>query len=631
VPTWVGWGQVGVPGSVFVLIRSAGRCQTSPPVSSAETTYLERVAAAKASLARLDARGGRLANLRLATFLLAVGLALATLFGKLPGGGFLAALAVMAGYTALAVRHAKVLREERTAKTVLLLNQRGLQRLAGKWRDFPSQGERYRVDGHLYAGDLDVFGHGSLFQRLDETSTEAGEKLLAGWLSAPTKIAVEISGRQAALKELAAQIDFRQRLVSETRQVVAQKADPSRFIRWVENGSSIASLKWAFVLAHLLPVVTFGLWLGVQLRVLLDWVPYVGLGLQIAVVVITSRRLAEMYGQLTMGELGFVQFEHTFEAIDAQQFSDPLLCRLKSGLSTGGPPVSQRLKHFERLHGFASLRSAKEIHWIINALLLWDLHFLFRIERWRSELGTGVRGWFESLAQLEALSSMATWVYENPAYAWPEVDEGPVHFQAVQLGHPLLDNPVRNDLALDGPGTAVVITGSNMSGKTTLMRAMGLNTVIALAGMPVCARSFQVSVVQVLTSMRVKDSLERGVSYFYAEVQRIKAVLDVAKANPNQTLFLLDELLMGTNTRERQIASRELMRMLLSTGASGALTTHDLSLTELASYPGVKVRNVHFRDLEKDGEMTFDYVLRDGVVETTNALEVLRRAGVDIP
>jgi hypothetical protein len=599
-------------------------------VTTAHTTYLQRAATAKTRLGELDARGGRLANLRLATFLGASALALSTLFGKLPGWGFLAALGSMAIYAALAVRHAKVIREERTAKTVLLLNERGLQRLEGKWREFPSQGEKHRLEGHLYSGDLDVFGHGSLFQRLDETSTQAGEKLLAQWLSEPAKSASELTARQSALKALAPLIDFRQTLVSETRQVVAQKADPARFIRWVENGSSIASLKWAFALAHVLPLVTFGLWVGVQLRVLLDWAPYLGLGLQIAIVVITSPKLAEMYAQLALGEQGFVQFEHTFEAIDAQQFGDPLLARLKNGLSTGGPPVSQRLKRFERLHGFASLRSAKEVHWIVNALLLWDLHFLFRIERWRSELGTGVRGWFESLSQLEALSSMATWAYENPGYAWPVIDEGPVHFEATGLGHPLLDQPVRNDIALEGPGTAVVITGSNMSGKTTLMRAMGLNTVIALAGMPVAAASLKVSLVQVLTSMRVKDSLERGVSYFYAEVQRIKAVLDIAKANPNHTLFLLDELLMGTNTRERQIASRGLMRMLLSTGAAGALTTHDLSLTELASYPGVKVRNVHFRDLEKDGQMTFDYVLREGVVETTNALEVLRRAGVDI-
>jgi hypothetical protein len=599
-------------------------------VSFPESIYLQRVTDARAALARLDAHGARLANLRLLTFLGAAALAIASVFGKLPSWGYLGALASMGIYVALAVKHAAVVRQERTANTLLSLNERGLARLRGQWRDFPSQGEKYRTEGHLYAADLDVFGHGSLFQRLDETSTQAGEKLLAQWLLAPAASAASIIERQKALKELAPQVDFRQRLVSETRQVVAQKADPSRFIRWVENGSSIGSFKWAFALAHLLPLLTFGLWLGVQGRLLLDWVPYVGLGLQIAVVVITSPKLASMYAQLSMGEQGFIQFEATFEAIDAQRFSDPLLQKLKAGLSTGGPSVSQRLKRFERLHGFASLRSAKEVHWLINALFLWDLHFLFRIERWRTELGSGVRGWFDSLSQLEALSSLATWAYENPECPWPEVDDGPVHYEAQAMGHPLLDNPVRNDVLLSGPGHALVITGSNMSGKTTLMRSMGLNAVIALAGMPVTAQALKLSLVQVVTSMRVKDSLERGVSYFYAEVQRIKAVLDAARANREKTLFLLDELLMGTNTRERQIASRELMRLLLATGAAGALTTHDLSLTELANDPGVKVRNVHFRDEEKGGEMTFDYVLREGVVETTNALEVLRRAGVDI-
>ncbi len=599
-------------------------------MSTAPESYARRLGEAQTELARLDAIGGRLANLRLAAFLGAGALGLATVFGKLPGWGFLAALGVLAVYTALAVRHSAVIRKERTARTLVLLNERGLARLAGKWRDFPSQGEKYRTEGHLYAGDLDVFGHGSLFQRLDETSTQAGERVLAAWLSQPAKTSAEVIQRQAALKELAGLVDFRQRLVAETRQAVAQKADPSKFIRWVENGSSILSLKWAFFLAHVLPFVTFGLWVGVQMRLLVDWAPYVGLGLQIAVVVITSPKLAEMYAQLAMGEQGFIQFEATFEGIDAQALTDPLLQRLKFGLATQGPSVSARLKRFERLHGFASLRSAKQIHWLINVLLMWDLHFLFRIERWRGELGTGVRGWFDALAELEALSSLATWAFENPTHAWPTVDDAPVHFVARGLGHPLLDKPVVNDVRLSGPGEAVVITGSNMSGKTTLMRAMGLNSVIALAGMPVCAQELSVGVLQVLTSMRVKDSLERGVSYFYAEVQRIKSVLDSARSHRGKTLFLLDELLMGTNTRERQIASRELMKLLLATGASGALTTHDLSLTELAADPALKVRNVHFRDQEKAGEMTFDYVLRDGVVETTNALEVLRRAGVEI-
>jgi DNA mismatch repair ATPase MutS len=270
------------------------------------------------------------------------------------------------------------------------------------------------------------------------------------------------------------------------------------------------------------------------------------------------------------------------------------------------------------------------MHPIINALTLWDLLVLFRIDRWREENGKGVRLWFESLAELEALSSFAAWHFERPEDAFPEIDDGPVHVEAVALGHPLLEAPVRNDVQLRGPGHAWVITGSNMSGKTTLMRATGLNVVMALAGLPVCAKEMKVSRVQVLTSMRVKDSLERGVSYFYAEVQRIKTVLDTAKTHRDHCLFFLDELFMGTNAKERQIASKQLLTMLLDLGAAGAVTTHDLSICELAGERPETIRNVHFRDEMKGGEMTFDYTLREGVVQTTNALEVLRRAGVQI-
>lgn len=202
--------------------------------------------------------------------------------------------------------------------------------------------------------------------------------------------------------------------------------------------------------------------------------------------------------------------------------------------------------------------------------------------------------------------------------------------EATALGHPLLDAPVPNDVSLPGPRHALLITGSNMSGKTTLMRAVGANVVLALAGAPVNARSFRLSPLQTLTSMRVKDSLERGVSYFYAEVQRIKAVLDAAQAARGQALFLLDEILLGTNTRERQIASREVLRLLLGTGAIGAVTTHDLSLAVLADEPGAHVVNVHFRDHLEAGKMVFDYRLRQGVVDTTNALRVLRLAGVPV-
>jgi DNA mismatch repair ATPase MutS len=271
-----------------------------------------------------------------------------------------------------------------------------------------------------------------------------------------------------------------------------------------------------------------------------------------------------------------------------------------------------------------------QLHAVFNILILWDLHWLFRLERWRSELGGRVRGWFESLAQLESLCSLAALAHDRPQFTFPDLAPiGPV-FIAKGLGHPLLDNPVRNDVDIPGPRHALIITGSNMSGKSTLLRSIGTNAVLALTGAPVCAQSLEVSELRVLTSMHVRDSLEHGVSHFYAEVQRIKAVLDAAAAANGRALFLLDEILWGTNTRERQIASREVLRLLLKTGASGAVSTHDLSLASLEQELGSRVRNFHFKDQLVDGEMTFDYRLRDGVLDSTNALRLLRRMGIAI-
>lgn len=607
-------------------------------MAEARGEYETRVKQYQAALLELDQRGARLANLRTLTFLGFVGLLLARIFqdkfvslaGVPSAVLMLASLASLVGYVALAIVHARVLREEEFSRVKLGLNERGLKRLAGQWHDFPSTGEGKVPDGHLYGGDLDLTGKGSLFQRLDDTGTAAGEARLMGWLLEPAPSAAEVRSRQDAVKELAPLLDFRQSLVAESRLAGKKdKANPSRFLEWAEAPSSLKPIAWAWPLAHVLPVFT----LGAGFLAANEWISalpfWIGLLAQIAVVLITRKPIATMWAAVTLGERGFVRFEQTFRAIDAQALTGERLKTLQHGLQDG-PPVSDRLKHFTRLLALAELKHSGQMHPIINALTLWDLLVLFRLDRWRESHGKGVRKWFDALAELEALSSFAAWHFERPGDAFPEVSDEPVHVEAIELGHPLLENPVRNDVRFAGPGSAMVITGSNMSGKTTLMRATGLNTVMALAGLPVCAKSMKVSRVQVLTSMRVKDSLERGVSYFYAEVQRIKTVLDTAKTHRDRCLFFLDELFMGTNARERQIASKQLMLMLLDFGAAGAVTTHDLSICELATERPERIRNVHFRDEMKGGDMTFDYRLREGVVQTTNALEVLRRAGVDV-
>ena len=593
--------------------------------------YQRRFDEAESDRKRLDARGAWIANARGVVFLGAVAVAGFTVFQRLPAWGWWLVAAAGLGFVLLAWLHSGVIRAEERAKVRASLNARGRARLEGGWHGFPEKGERYRDPNHLYSVDLDVFGQGSLFQLLDETATLSGEDRLASWLAAPAPPAL-IRERQEAIRELSPLIDFRQSLLVESRLVAREKADPGPFVRWAEGGPYLQAIRWARPLAWVLPAATIALFALGRLDVVPRPLFWVGIFLLLAVVGVTRRPVAEMYERISMGERGFVRFGDTFAAVEAQTLRSPLLVRVLGPLQPkGGDSVSARLHRFSRLFSFAEARQSNQLHALLNLLTLWDLHFMFALEGWRREHGRHAREWFDALAELEALCSLAGFAHDRPELPFPEVAEDGPRYEATGLGHPLLERPVRNDVSLVGPRAALLVTGSNMSGKTTLLRAIGINAVLALAGAPVCASSLRLSPLRVLTSMRVQDSLERGVSYFYAEVQRIRAVLEAARAHPGRALFLLDELLLGTNTRERQIASREILRLLLETDAIGAVTTHDLSLASIAEEPwGRRVRNVHFRDRLQDGKMTFDYRMRDGVVDSTNALRVLAEAGVPI-
>ncbi len=602
----------------------------SPPESPAHRTYTERRATAQAELKRLDGISARYANLRTVVFLAGAGVAGMVLFNRLPKVWWWATGAAVLLYGVLAVLHHQVFLREARERLYVALNERGLARLTRGWHDFTEKGERFLSGAHLYAGDLDVFGQGSVFQLMNETATRAGEARLASWLSAPAP-AEEVLARQGAARELTPRTGFRQDVCVEAQTVAKEKADPGLFIQWAESGPELEAIRWARPVAVVLPLVTLTLYI---LGNVLDVVPrplwWAGLLAQLGVVALTRRTLRQMEARMSAGEHGFVRYAPLFARVERERFEHPLLQRLQSGLQRPGePPVSEHLRRFSWLYSFVEFKR-HQFHPLVHLLTLWDVHALFPLEQWKQKHGAQVRQWFEALAELEAVSCLAGLAHDRPDFTWPALEATGPRLVAQGVGHPLLDAPVLNDVELPGPGHALLLTGSNMSGKTTLLRALGLNTVLALAGAPVCAKAFSVSPVQVLTSMRVKDSLERGVSYFYAEVQRIKAVLDAAVAAKGQALFLLDEILLGTNTRERQIASREVLRLLLATGASGGVTTHDLSLASLGEESGGRVVNMHFRDHLEDGKMVFDYQLRPGVVDTTNALRVLRLAGVPV-
>jgi DNA mismatch repair ATPase MutS len=310
----------------------------------------------------------------------------------------------------------------------------------------------------------------------------------------------------------------------------------------------------------------------------------------------------------------------------------PLLTELRGRLTGGKSPPSVAMGELERIVGWYELRHNGLVYPLVNLFTLWDVHCTLALERWRKRTAPTLEDWFAVLGEVEALSSLAGLSHDEPDFCFPEVASDLSPLEAEGLGHPLIAKEQRktNEVSLPRPGSALLVTGSNMSGKSTLLRALGVAAVLAFAGAPVCARRLRMSPMILRTSVRVNDSLERGVSHFYAEVKKLKAVLDATEGGA-RVLFLLDEILHGTNSRERQIGARWMLSELLARGAVGAVSTHDEELCRLTPELMTRVRLVHFRETVSGGEMTFDYLLRDGPVKGGNALRVMRLAGLGVP
>jgi MutS domain V len=545
------------------------------------------------------------------------------------------ALAVV--FAALVVIHSRVIEEKGRAAAALRFHERGLARLDGKWTESLATGDRVRPKDHPFADDLDVFGRASLFQRLDATETQFGEERLAALLSATElpEWPAAVEERQAAVRDLAGRVGFREKLSALGALLGEEKPDPRPFLQWAEGSVPFDPSPLLVWIARLLPVVVVGL---------LSFGPALGLPrtvlaaailVEIAIVASTRGTVAKIAGVVAAREAGLVRYGEMLEALEKEPFEAPLLVRYQERLRAGGASATAAMARLGRVLGFLEARNNEVFRFLIGPVLLWDLNLVVLIERWRARTGPRARAWFDVLGEVEALASLATLPFERPAYAWPELAPEAV-FEATRLGHPLLDDARRvdNDVTLPGPGRALIVTGSNMSGKSTLLRAIGTNAVLALAGAPVCAASLRIGPLRVATSMRVSDSLEQGVSHFYAELKKLKRVLDLARAEEGggrgTVLFLLDEILHGTNSRERILGARAIVRELVAVGAVGAVSTHDLGISDLEKELPGKVANVHFEEQVEGDKMTFDYRLREGIVKSSNALRLMKLVGIDV-
>lgn len=634
---------------------ASGGARSSRPEAPA-AAYAARQAELSKQGAALDARERRMSAVRGVSFLAAIG---AGIYAGVRGGAplWIAAGVAAAVFVTAVVLHAILITKKDEIDQRGLLVKRGLSRVADTYEDLPERGERFSPELHPYAKDLDLFGQRSLFQLLVTAETQAGQAALASWLLSGAS-AKTVAERQEAVRELASRPDLREDLAVLAKAARAKLA-PDTLFTWgeargpFEDGGS--ALRLALAARYLAPITialailawTLGASIG-PLRY--AWMA--ALSLQLLVVLRTGVYTERALAQASSREEPLGRFSPLFARIEATPFEAPLLRRCRAVLlggtaaEAGGSSdtesahsapgsASHAMGKLQNILGFADMRHTGIFHLVFHLVTLWDVWCAVALERWRARHGKRIRAWIEALATLEALASLATFAFEHPSHVYPEVTEGSPRFSADDLGHPLLPaaRRVTNSVAFatggDGVPQALLITGSNMSGKSTLLRAVGTNAVLALAGAPVCASRLSMSVLDVRTSMRITDSLEQGVSHFYAELQRLKEVTVAADAG-RPVLFLLDEVLHGTNSRERQIGAKAVVKHLLSAGVIGAVSSHDLGLASLEEETAGVVRNVHFEEHVEDGKMAFDYQLKAGVVSTTNALRLMRMVGLPV-
>ena len=549
------------------------------------------------------------------------------------------------GFAALMFAHESVTRAWHRANRSVGFYDGSLQRLGDDWRGKGQQGLEYQDEKHPYAADIDLFGSGSLFELLCTARTRTGEDTLAGWLRGPAA-PDEIRARQAAVAELRDQLDLREELALLGGDLPIG-VDFSGVAAW---GRSPVLLKgwWPFLVALVLGVaamVCLGGWLYALFFVPLpdeppDFWQRVG-ALPFAVVLILEGGFVALFFRRVQSVLASVEkrgrdlamLSAVLACLEKATFHSPRLVELHRDLTQGdhtGTPPSQRIAALGNLIDLLNSRK-NQFFMLFALLLLWGTQMAHAVERWRSHSGPSIGRWLDVVGQFEALCALAAFAHANPANPFPEiVDVGPV-YDAEGLGHPLRPGGpgVRNDLKLGEATRVLIVSGSNMSGKSTFLRTIGVNAVLALAGAPVLAHRMRISPLALGATLRIQDSLQAGRSRFYAEILRVKQIVDISRG-PIPLLFLLDEIFAGTNSHDRCIGAEGVVRGLAATGAIGLVTTHDLTLTHITDSLGGKGSNVHFADQFDEGTLQFDYQLREGVVKNSNALALMRAVGLEV-
>ena len=593
---------------------------SAPP----RTEYSKRLEQRRSSVEMLDERHHQIGNGRLLVFIAAVMLAWFALKSQQISLWWI--LIPLCAFIGLIAWHSRVLQQLQQRTRAVDFYKRGLERLDDQWEGTGESGDRFRDTAHPYSEDLDLFGKGSLFELLCSARTRAGEQTLASWLMSPATTE-DTRARQGAVDELRSSLDLREDVAGLGADVRAG-VSPEPLVHWGEGPvrfrSNFVRITAGFIAS--LNLASIGIWIAT------DHYQLFSLVILIEVLFVFSQRhtigpavrAAERAGQ------DLALLASVLNRLEQENFTSAHMKRLRAALDSEGLPPSQQVARLNRLIVLLDSRRNKFFS-PIAFILLWEIQLAFLVEDWRRKNGHAIAGWLAAIGEFEALSSLAGYAYEHPNDPFPELSEQSPCFDGEGLGHPLLPESkcVRNNINLTGEVQVMVVSGSNMSGKSTLLRIVGINAVLALAGAPVRARRLRIAPLAIGASIRILDSLQAGTSRFYAEITRLRKLVTIADG-PIPLVFLLDELLHGTNSHDRKIGAEAIIKGLVRRGSVGLLTTHDLALAHIVEELAPHAVNVHFEDHIENGHIAFDYHLLPGIVRKSNALELMRSIGLEV-
>ena len=530
-------------------------------------------------------------------------------------------------FLALIIYHNSIFEYKNRLDLLIKINEKGLKRISGQFREFKDKGIEYLEEEHPFTNDLDVFGNNSIFQYINSTVTDGGREKLAKLLKREKVLSnIDIKERQGAIKELGEKVEWRQELIVEGRLKKSKHMNLLSLIKWSKGKESSSPLKVAIACTFIL-VTVFSIYLAVK-KIVPESFLILDLMVNFIVLKILSKSMAKEINLFDSIKASINGYSRILGLIEDEKFDSLYLASLSHKLKNENSSCKEEMKKFSNILDWAGNSKYNAYYLMLNVIIFSDVFLMRNLEKWRERNGEKLENWLDVMHEIDALSSIANLSFENETWAYPVIlNENEI--EGINIGHPLIrKKAVRNTFSLRGDHKISLITGSNMSGKSTFLRTLGVNLLLSYIGAPVCAEKFSCGIMNIYTCMRTKDNLEESISSFYAEILRIKILIEACKRG-EKIFFLLDEIFKGTNSKDRHIGAIVLIKQLLQYGGVGLVSTHDLELCALEE-ESKNIINYNFREFYENDKIKFDYILRKGKSETQNAIHLMKLAGIEI-